>query len=116
MEKKNNIIKKLLALGLVGTIYATLASPKLKVKIIPPEPDEDPYNVEETYTGEEKSNKDGYKPEIDYTEESSEPTLSPTVTPTIETPKPEETKAQTIYEAKFSCVMYDANIVDENGN
>ena len=116
MEKKNNIIKKLLALGLVGTIYATLASPKLKVKIIPPEPDEDPYNVEETYKGEEKSNKDGYKPEIDYTEESSEPTLSPTATPTIETPFPEETKAPTIYEAKFSCVMYDANIVDENGN
>ena len=116
MEKKNNIIKKLLALGLVSTIYATLASPKLKVKIIPPEPDEDPYNVEETYTGEEKSNKDGYKPEIDYTEESSEPTLSPTATPTIETPNPEETKAPTIYEAKFSCVMYDTNIVDENGN
>ena len=47
MEKKNNIIKKLLALGLVGTIYATLASPKLKVKIILPEPDEDTYNIEE---------------------------------------------------------------------
>ena len=116
MEKKNNIIKKLLALGLVGTIYATLASPKLKVKIIPPEPDEDPYNVEETYTGEEKFNKDGYKPEIDYTEESSEPTLSPTATPTIETPNPEETQTPTSSEAKFSCVMYDANIVDENGN
>lgn len=113
---KKDLKKKILALGLIGTIYATLASPKLQAKEILPETDEDPFNVEETYTGEEKSNKDGYKPEVDYTEESSEPTLSPTSTPTIETPKPEETTAPTIYEAKFSCVMYDANIVDENGN
>lgn len=120
MKNKNNIAKKILALGLVGTIYATMTSPKLQAKEILPEPDEDPFNVEETYIDEELSNKDGYVPETNYTEASSEPT-EPEITedPTKETTQPTEpevTEAPTIYEAKFSCVMYDTNIVDENGN
>ena len=114
---KKDLKKKILALGLIGTIYATMTSPKLHIDPILPENDEDPFNIEETYIDEEPSNKDGYEPEISYVEESSEPINTPT--PTISTPAPEikeEPQQQTIYEAKFSCVMYDTNIVDENGN
>lgn len=122
---KKDLKKKILALGLTGAIYATFVSPKTPVKLSEELPEEDPYSVEETHIETEPTNKLEKIPETTYEEHSSEETIEKTETITEPVTEKEEeytepattpTIENNTYAGKFACVMYDSNIVDENGN
>lgn len=108
-KRNNNLKNRLFALSLVGAIYGTFATFRLDKNEQESPVLEMPHNIETTADNESVV-KDKILSNIVYEKERVY------IDKLSNNNMPKKKRNPNSYDGVFSCVMYDTNIVDENGN